>query len=248
MTLAFLCKRTLLNSIRCLQTQRKLSTVNPSTSKTEEAYANKLTSFGKYVQQCLPKYVQQTQLALNLRPELQVLIDPTGILPVLSFLKNHHSAQFSSLMDVTATDVPSKHYRFTLFYNLLSIRFKTRITVKTYTDELIPIESACSLFQSANWLEREVYDMFGIIFVNHPDLRRILTDYGFQGHPLRKDFPQSGYYELRYNVEHSRIVYEPISMMQEFRKFDLDSPWTHSLPVDEFTSSDRKQIENKTDK
>lgn len=115
--------------------------------------------------------------------------------------------------------------RFEVIYNLLSLRFNTRIRVKTYTDELTPIDSVTGIYKSANWLEREVWDMYGVFFANHPDLRRILTDYGFQGHPQRKDFPLSGYVELRYDDEKKRVVCEPLEFAQEFRKFDLRAPW-----------------------
>uniref|UniRef100_A0A8C0SPT8 NADH dehydrogenase [ubiquinone] iron-sulfur protein 3, mitochondrial n=1 Tax=Canis lupus familiaris TaxID=9615 RepID=A0A8C0SPT8_CANLF len=112
-----------------------------------------------------------------------------------------------------------------IVYNLLSLRFNSRIRVKTYTDELTPIESTVSVYKAANWYEREIWDMFGVFFANHPDLRRILTDYGFEGHPFRKDFPLSGYVELRYDDEVKRVVAEPVELAQEFRKFDLNSPW-----------------------
>lgn len=112
-----------------------------------------------------------------------------------------------------------------MVYNLLSVRYNARIRVKTYTDELTPIESATCLYNSANWFEREAWDMFGIFFANHPDLRRILTDYGFEGHPFRKDFPLSGYVEVRYDDELRRVVSEPVEMTQEFRRYDFSSPW-----------------------
>ena len=120
---------------------------------------------------------------------------------------------------------PLQYYYLQIVYNLLSLRFNSRIRVKTYTDELTPIESTCSIFAAANWYEREIWDMFGVFFTNHPDLRRILTDYGFQGHPLRKDFPLSGYIEYRYDDELQRVVQEPVELAQEYRKFDLAAPW-----------------------
>ncbi|CAG2181013.1 unnamed protein product, partial [Oppiella nova] len=127
--------------------------------------------------------------------------------------------------DICGVDVPTRQYRFEIVYNLLSLRYNSRIRVKTYTDELTPIESICELFKGANWYEREIWDMFGVFFINHPDMRRILTDYGFEGHPFRKDFPLSGYTECRYDDEVKRVVIEPLEMTQEFRKFDLQSPW-----------------------
>merc|ERR1712232_162821 len=109
-----------------------------------------------------------------------------GIVPVMSFLKNHHNAQFGCLVDIAGVDIPTREYRFEIVYNLLSLRFNSRVRVKTYTDELTPIESVNDIFKAANWNEREIWDMYGVYFTNHPDLRRILTDYGFEGHPLRK--------------------------------------------------------------
>jgi len=182
-----------------------------------------LSDFGKYVAECLPKYVQKVQISSG--NELEVLIAPEGVVPVLQFLKDHHNAQFASLADICGMDVPSRHYRFEIIYNLLSLRYNSRIRVKTYTDELTPIESACDVFKAANWYEREIWDMYGVFFSNHPDLRRILTDYGFEGHPQRKDFPLSGYVEVRYDDEAKRVVVEPVELAQEFRKFDLESPW-----------------------
>merc|ERR1711860_453663 len=120
---------------------------------------------------------------------------------------------------------PTRKNRFEVVYNLLSLRYNARIRVKTYTDELTPIESADSVFKAANWYEREIFDMFGVFFSNHPDLRRILTDYGFEGHPFRKDFPLSGYTEVRYDEELKRCVVEPLELAQEFRKFEYSSPW-----------------------
>merc|ERR1712137_1176128 len=157
--------------------------------------------------------------------KLEVLIAPEGIVPVLQFLKDHHNCQFASLADLGAMDVPSRENRFELFYNLLSLRFNSRIRVKTYTDELSPVDSAFDVYKAADWYEREVWDMFGVYFANHPDLRRILTDYGFEGHPFRKDFPLSGYVEVRYDDEVGRCVIEPLELTQEFRKFEYGSPW-----------------------
>jgi len=183
----------------------------------------KLLQFGQFVSQSMPKFVQGCQLASC--DELEVLVSPEGILPILEFLRDHTNGQFKQLMDMTAVDVPSRPYRFEIVYNLLSLRYNSRIRLKTYTDELTPLDSAVPVFQSANWLEREIWDMYGVFFANHPDLRRILTDYGFEGHPQRKDFPLSGFTELRYDDELKRIVQEPIELAQEFRKFDFRTPW-----------------------
>jgi NADH dehydrogenase (ubiquinone) Fe-S protein 3 len=182
-----------------------------------------LSEFGKYVAECLPKWVQRVELThLN---ELEVMIHPDGIIPVLSFLKDHHNAQFLSIADIGGVDVPTRKHRFEVCYQLLSLRHNARVRVKTYTDELTPIDSACAVFEGANWYEREIFDMFGVYFANHPDLRRILTDYGFEGHPFRKDFPLSGYTEVRYDDELERVVIEPLELSQEFRKFNYSSPW-----------------------
>jgi len=171
----------------------------------------------------LPKYVQRVMIQHG--DELELCIHPEGVVPVIMFLKDHHNAQFKSLADLTAIDVPGRPYRFELIYNLLSLRYNSRIRVKTYTDELTPVESIYGVYKAADWYERELWDMYGIFFANHPDLRRILTDYGFEGHPLRKDFPLSGFVEIRYDDELQRIVQEPVELSQEFRKFDLESPW-----------------------
>nr|CAG4645065.1 EOG090X0BXY [Leptodora kindtii] len=173
-----------------------------------------LIEFGRYVAECMPKYVQKVQLVTG--DELEVLIAPEGVVPVLQFLKDHHQCQFASLADMGAMD---------LIYNLLSLRYNARIRVKTYTDELTPVDSAFEVYKAADWYEREVWDMYGVFFANHPDLRRILTDYGFEGHPFRKDFPLSGFVEVRYDDEQKRVVVEPVELAQEFRKFDLSSPW-----------------------
>ncbi|XP_011158201.1 NADH dehydrogenase [ubiquinone] iron-sulfur protein 3, mitochondrial [Solenopsis invicta] len=215
-------------SIRCNTT-----TTSDKTEKTEirptvrkpssHVDIDHLINFGRYINDCLPKYIQQVQMAAG--DELELLIAPDGIIPILTFLKDHHNTQFVNLADITAIDVPSRQYRFELVYNLLSLRYNSRIRIKTYTDELTPVDSAYSVFQVADWYEREIWDMFGVFFSNHPDLRRILTDYGFEGHPLRKDFPLSGYVEVRYDDECKRIVIEPLELAQEFRKFELAAPW-----------------------
>jgi NADH dehydrogenase (ubiquinone) Fe-S protein 3 len=158
-----------------------------------------LTDFGKYVAECLPRYVQKVQLTAG--DELEVLIAPEGVLPVLQFLKDHHQAQFENLVDIAGMDVPSRPHRFEVIYNLLSLRYNSRIRVKTYTDELTPIDSCNEIYKAANWYEREIWDMYGVFFANHPDLRRILTDYGFEGHPQRRDFPLTGYVEVNFDTE-----------------------------------------------
>mmetsp|Transcript_11236 Transcript_11236/g.19187 ORF Transcript_11236/g.19187 Transcript_11236/m.19187 type:complete len:288 (-) Transcript_11236:86-949(-) len=145
--------------------------------------------------------------------------------PMLRFLQLYTNAQFKSFIDCTAVDYPERKERFTVVYNLLSVKYNARIRVQTYVDELTPIESAVQWFPGADWFEREVWDMYGVFFYNHPDLRRILTDYGFEGHPQRKDFPLSGFVEVRYDDTTKRVVQEPLEITQEYRSFDYSSPW-----------------------
>jgi NADH-quinone oxidoreductase subunit C len=147
------------------------------------------------------------------------------IIKLLTFLKDDARCQYKQLIDITAIDYPERQKRFEMVYNLLSIRYNTRIIVKTDVDEEDILDSACHVYGCADWLEREVWDMYGVSFANHPDLRRILTDYGFSGHPQRKDFPLSGYVEVRYDEEKKRVVYEPVKLDQEYRTFDFVSPW-----------------------
>ncbi|XP_053988178.1 NADH dehydrogenase [ubiquinone] iron-sulfur protein 3, mitochondrial [Hylaeus volcanicus] len=217
------CYPNLFPLIRTNTTTTEKTETQPTVRKPTTVDVESLKEFGQYVAECLPKFVQKVQITAG--DELEVLIAPDGVVPTLSFLKDHHNAQFLSLADMTAMDVPGRLYRFELIYNLLSIRYNSRIRVKTYTDELTPIESAECVFDAANWYEREVWDMFGVFFRNHSDLRRILTDYGFEGHPLRKDFPLSGYVEVRYDDEKKRVVCEPLELTQEFRRFELSAPW-----------------------
>ncbi|XP_053454350.1 NADH dehydrogenase [ubiquinone] iron-sulfur protein 3, mitochondrial-like [Nycticebus coucang] len=195
----------------------------PTVRLHNDVARKQLSAFGEYVAEILPKYVQQVQVSCF--DELEICIHPDGVIAVLTFLRDHTNAQFRSLADLTAVDIPTRQNRFEIVYNLLSLRFNSRICVKTYTDELTPIESTVPVYKASNWYEREIWDMFGVFFANHPDLRRILTDYGFEGHPFRKDFPLSGYVELRYDDEVKRVVAEPVELAQEFSKFELNSPW-----------------------
>ena len=168
--------------------------------------------------------------------ELTVTVNASGIVDFVDYLKSDTSCQFSTLVDITAIDHPTRSERFEVVYHFLSMYQNHRIRVKTSVREDEMIASIVSIHPSANWFEREVFDMFGIIFSGHPDLRRLLTDYGFRGHPLRKDFPTTGYTEVRYDDELKRVVYEPVSLVQEYRQFDNLSPWEgakYILPGDE---------------
>jgi len=176
--------------------------------------------FAKYLVDLLPIYSTTYS-----RGELTLIVPACSILEVLTFLRDHTNCQFKCLTDLCGVDYPERKARFEIVYNLLSIRYNTRIRVKTSVDEVTPLDSVSDVFQAANWWEREVWDLFGVFFSNHPDLRRILTDYGFEGHPLRKDFPLSGYVEVRYDETQKRVVCEPVELSQEFRAFDFSSPW-----------------------
>ena len=168
--------------------------------------------------------------------ELNVETTVDDIIRVLKFLRDDASCQFKSLMDVCGVDYPEQEKRFEVNYNLLSYKHNQRIRIKVRTDEDTPVPSVSTVFPTASWFERECWDMYGVFFSEHPDLRRLLTDYGFEGHPLRKDFPLTGYVEVRYDDEQKRVVYEPVKLTQAFRSFDFLSPWegmTRELPGDE---------------
>jgi len=168
--------------------------------------------------------------------ELTLLAEADAIVEVLTFLRDDVQCQFICFIDICGADYPQRARRFDVVYHLLSPRQNQRVRVKVQTDEDTPVPSATGVFPGADWFEREAYDLYGILFTGHPDLRRILTDYGFEGHPLRKDFPLTGYVELRYDDELKRVVYEPVELKQEFRNFDFLSPWEgtdYVLPGDE---------------
>ncbi|KAH8963105.1 hypothetical protein BDL97_05G134700, partial [Sphagnum fallax] len=179
-------------------------------------------SFFKSLIATLPKWIHQFQKSKH---ENILYTNPDYLFQLLWFLKYHTNTRFQVLIDICGVDHPSRKRRFEVVYNLLSIQYNSRIRVQSSVDEITPICSIVSIFPSASWWEREVWDMFGVYFSNHPDLRRILTDYGFEGHPLRKDFPLSGYVEVRYDDSEKRVVSEPIEMTQEFCYFDFASPW-----------------------
>ncbi|UUX50253.1 NADH-quinone oxidoreductase subunit C [Nisaea acidiphila] len=168
--------------------------------------------------------------------ELVLRTRPQHICKVLTFLRDDSQCQFRCLVDICGTDYPERELRFDVVYNLLSVQQNNRIRVKVATDEQTPVPSVAEVFPSANWFERETWDMYGVFFSDHPDLRRLLTDYGFEGHPLRKDFPLTGHVEVRYDDEQKRVVYEPVKLVQDFRSFDFLSPWEGArslLPGDE---------------
>ena len=157
--------------------------------------------------------------------ELTITVPYSKIFQVIQFLRDNTSCQYRTIIDICAVDYPERENRFEVVYNLLSITYNTRIRVKTSINEITPLESITPLFKGADWLEREAWDFYGVFFSNHPDLRRILTDYGFEGHPFRKDFPLSGYVEVRYDEIQKRVVCEPIELSQEYRDFGFASPW-----------------------
>jgi len=170
------------------------------------------------------------------RGELTIVVPARHIVRVLTFLRDEPTLLFKELVDLCGVDWPEREQRFDVVYHLLSLHHNLRIRVKIRTDEATPVPSVVSVYPTAGWFEREAWDMFGILFEGHPDLRRILTDYGFDGHPLRKDFPLTGYVELRYDEEQKRVVYEPVKLRQDFRNFDFLSPWEgmgELLPGDE---------------
>ncbi len=194
----------------------------------------KMLALANYLQE---KLAAEIEVAEFQKDELCLTVKPEAIVPVLTFLRDDAECQFKQLIDVCGADYPDRPKRFDVVYNLLSLTKNVRIRLKVVTDEETPVESATSVFSAAGWFEREVWDFFGIYFNGHPDLRRILTDYGFEGHPLRKDFPLTGYVELRYDEEQRRVVYEPVKLTQDFRAFDYLSPWEGmtniQLPGDE---------------
>jgi NADH-quinone oxidoreductase subunit C len=195
-----------------------------------------LDRLGKTVAGALGPAVTGHALAFG---ELTVTAKASEIISVLRFLRDDQCCLFWCLIDITAVDWPSRERRFDVVYHLLSPKHNARIRVKIETDEATPVASVIEVFPSADWYEREAYDLYGVVFAGHPDMRRILTDYGFEGHPLRKDFPLTGFVEVRYDDELKRVVYEPVRLTQEFRNFDFLSPWEgtdYVLPGDEKTS------------
>ena len=192
-----------------------------------------LAELGAKIRDARPQMVSAYEVAFG---ELTLTAAADAMPDLLDFLKTDADCKFSTLVDITAVDHPERPQRFDVVYHLLSMYKNHRIRVKAAVGVTEMVPSVLGVHPSANWFEREVFDMFGIIFSGHPDLRRILTDYGFRGHPLRKDFPTTGYVEVRYDEEQKRVVYEPVSLVQEYRQFDFMSPWegaTYILPGDE---------------
>jgi NADH-quinone oxidoreductase subunit C len=192
-----------------------------------------LSELGETIMAALPGAVTGASVAYG---ELTLQAEAGEIIRILTHLRDDAGCLFRNIIDICGVDYPGRARRFDVVYHLLSPKFNRRIRIKIRTDETTPIASATDVFPGALWFERETYDLFGVLFTGHPDLRRLLTDYGFDGHPLRKDFPTSGFVEVRYDDEVKRVVYEPVRLPQEFRQFDFLSPWEgtdYVLPGDE---------------
>jgi len=194
----------------------------------------RLTGLGNHIAESLPNDIVSQEI---LGDELVVRVRREAIVAVATFLRDDPKCLFKQVVDICGLDVPERAERFDVVYNMLSHKHNLRVRLKVATDEATPVPSVSAVWPCANWYEREAWDLYGIFFSDHPDLRRLLTDYGFEGHPLRKDFPLTGYVEVRYDEEQKRVVYEPVKLTQEFRTFDFLSPWEGSraalLPGDE---------------
>ncbi|MFY9951953.1 NADH-quinone oxidoreductase subunit C [Bradyrhizobium sp.] len=182
----------------------------------------KLDALGQTIVSALPGVATGHLVAFN---QLTVTVEPTGIVDVVKFLRDDANCRFVNLTDITAVDYPGREKRFDVVYHLLSPTLNARIRLRAEADETTQVPSIIDVFPGADWFERETYDLYGVIFTGHPDMRRLLTDYGFDGHPLRKDFPLTGFVEVRYDDQEKRVLYEPVRLNQEFRKFDFLSPW-----------------------
>jgi NADH-quinone oxidoreductase subunit C len=193
----------------------------------------KLTALAEAAKSAFPDAVLETRLTFG---ELTLLVERAHIAAIAKWLRDEPAWRFKILIDICGADYPQRAERFEAVYHFLSVHNNLRVRLKLSTDASSPVESIAGLFPAANWFEREAFDLYGILFEGHPDLRRILTDYGFSGHPLRKDFPLTGFVEVRYDEEQKRVVYEPVKLPQEFRSFDFLSPWEggqYILPGDE---------------
>jgi NADH-quinone oxidoreductase subunit C len=195
--------------------------------KTNADALKALKELGDRIMAVRPQDVLGCELVLG---ELIVTARSSAIVNVLTYLRDDPACLFKILIDVCGVDYPDREQRFEVVYHLLSLRHNRRVRVKVITDEATPVPSVTGVFGSAGWYERETWDLYGVFFSDHPDLRRILTDYGFEGHPLRKDFPLTGYVEVRYDQEQKRVVYEPVKLAQDFRSFDFLSPWEGMTP------------------
>ncbi|MFG1422538.1 NADH-quinone oxidoreductase subunit C [Roseixanthobacter liquoris] len=196
-----------------------------------------LKDLAAHVSGVLGAAIRATHIAFG---ELTLEVEGAEIVKVATFLRDDPACLFHVIVDVCGVDYPARELRFEVVYHLLSLKHNMRIRLKVQTDEATPVPSICGVFPGANWFEREAYDMYGILFTGHPELRRLLTDYGFDGHPLRKDFPLTGFVEVRYDDEAKRVIYEPVRLAQEFRNFDFLSPWEgveYVLPGDEKAAS-----------
>ena len=203
-----------------------------------------LTELGQAIVSASPGAVSGYIIAYR---ELTIHADAQRIVEVAKFLRDDPRCQFWCIIDVTAIDWPARERRFDVVYHFLSPKQNARIRVKVETDESTPVPSIIQVFPGADWFEREVYDLYGVLFTGHPDMRRILTDYGFEGHPLRKDFPLTGFVEVRWDDDAKRVVYEPVRLTQEFRNFDFLSPWEGAnfpLPGDEKAEAKPGKAEN----
>jgi NADH-quinone oxidoreductase subunit C len=200
--------------------------------------SDELQALGNSIAAALPGAIRGSVVAYD---ELTLDVEPTRLIETVRYLRDDPSCLFVSFIDLTAVDYPTRVPRFDVVTHLLSPKHNRRIRIKVGTDEDVPVPSLTALYPAADWFEREAYDLFGVFFSGHPDLRRILTDYGFEGHPLRKDFPMTGYVEVRYDDAQKRVVYEPVNLRQEFRSFDFLSPWEgavdYVLPGDEKAST-----------
>ena len=196
-----------------------------------------LEDLASHIKSALGDAVLSTQITFG---ELTISVGGHNLLEVLSFLRDAPGCEFKILIDICGVDYPNRERRFDVVYHLLSVAQNSRIRVKVETDETTPVPSSASIYPAANWFEREAFDLYGILFSGHPDLRRILTDYGFSGHPMRKDFPLTGYVEVRYDDEQKRVVYEPVKLVQEFRDFDFLSPWEGAPYIPGFGDSQKK--------
>lgn len=202
-----------------------------------------LKDLGDYIASALPDEVTGTRVAYG---ELTVHIARPSVVKVLTFLRDDQNCHFKQLVDITGVDYPEREERFEVVYHLLSPKQNQRVRIKLPAGEETPVDSVTGVYSAAGWFEREVWDLYGVFFANHPDLRRILTDYGFEGHPLRKDFPLTGFVEVRYDEDEKRVVYEPVKLTQEFRHFDFMSPWEGMLhlPGDEKAGSQGEEAKS----